>query len=181
MSTFASYDNVTVGLDGLVYATETGSPVVDVFNPTSLNFLREVVVGGSPLGLAVDAHGNIFTADASGAINEFDASGAMLNSWNPGAGNLTSIAVGANGEVVAGSSDGNLVLANESGSLSMVVPTNSSSTEAYVGFVEPALTAAPINSPPAATFTVGSLSGVELYSFGMPAPSFSEIWCCPAA
>jgi hypothetical protein len=139
-----------------------------------------VTITGSPQGLAVDANGNILTADASGVINEYNSAGTLLGSINPHAGALTSIAVAANGQVIAGTSQGSVVFTNEAGSGFVVVPTNSSSTAAYVGFVDPMSAAPPINSGAAATFTVGTAGSFTVQSFGAPTPTLSETGNLPA-
>jgi hypothetical protein len=180
LSTAAAYNNVTVGLDGLVYATEAAAPVVDIFDPTTLAALGSVTVGGTPRGVAVDANGHIFVADDSGVINEFAHAGGQIGSINPNAGSLTSITVAANGEVVAGTSSGNVVVTDETGSAFAVFPTNSSSSEAYVAFVSPQTPSPVFNSAANATFTAGTAGSFTVESLGAPVASLIETGALPS-
>jgi hypothetical protein len=179
-ATSTQYDNVTVGLDGNVYAIQASSTVIDIYDPTSTNMIGSVTVSGDPRGVAVDAAGNIFTADWSGVINEFDSNGTPINSLNPADGNLTSIALRADGQVIVGGRFGDVIVTDESLASDTIFPTSvAGGSEAYVAFVDPQGTAPAITSLDHTTFNVGSLTPFTVHSTASPTASLSEVGALP--
>jgi hypothetical protein len=116
---------VTAGRDGLIYGL-AGSGQVDVYNPTTLAFIRQFTPN-SPTGdlrdIAVDAQGNVFGVsffkDNNGnSLYEFDRNGNLLNSLalNTPFSNFvgSTVDLSASGGLVVGSPSGEVFLTNES-------------------------------------------------------------------
>jgi hypothetical protein len=118
--------DLTVGLDGLVYALYPGgSPegrFVDVYDPTTLAFIRTVSLAAifghtGHRSIAVNAAGDILIADWDGDLARISAAGAILNQTNlsgiASSVNLYDIDVSADGVVVVGDRFGGVVVTNE--------------------------------------------------------------------
>ncbi len=181
-ATSTAYNNVAVGLDGKLYAIRSSGAIINVYDPTSMNLLESVDVSGvstDPRGVAVDAAGNIFTADWNGDIDEFDGDGDLLNSLNPSDGDLTSIALASDGQIIAGTSLGDLIVTDESLSSPSIFPTNESGTEAYVALVTPQMSPA-VTSGANTTFTVGNAGSFTVQSIGSPTTALTEIGALPS-
>jgi hypothetical protein len=103
------YVDVTLGLDGLLYAVSTNNSS-SVYDPSTMALLRNVDLEGASgvLGLAVDAAGTLYSVDGSG-ISKFDAAGSWLGSLWSGQ-SLTDLDIDAAGTIVAGSRYGEVLL-----------------------------------------------------------------------
>jgi hypothetical protein len=110
----ADYIDVTVGLDGLVYALAYDEVTVEVFDPRSLLPVRTVSLpwGKSIRGIAVSEAGDIYGASWDNNIYRFNAGGALIGSILSGGSNLTDINVSPDGTVVAGSRFGHVIFTN---------------------------------------------------------------------
>ena len=99
-----AYINLTVGLDGRLYALHTDNAnrtapyYADVFDPISLQKLRTVhlqvpAVNGSSSAdlrnLAVDSQGSLYVIDLYNEVYHFDVNGALLQSASHGQGGYT--------------------------------------------------------------------------------------------
>ncbi len=108
------YTDLTIGLDGLLYAY---SGQVDVYNPYSMQLLRTVNLPRYDVrGIAVNQNGTIFAADWYGGVTKFDSLGQQIGAslvlntslgWNA---SLTDIDVNSNGDLVIGSRFGRVFL-----------------------------------------------------------------------
>ncbi|HEX8598113.1 MAG TPA: DUF2298 domain-containing protein [Chloroflexia bacterium] len=98
-SRFYGPRGVAIGPDGNVYVTDTGNKRVLIFTPDG-EFVRKIDSGMSPtrvapdyafnqpgelnepIGIAVDAQGNVYVADANNRrIQKFDAAGQPVAQW----------------------------------------------------------------------------------------------------
>ena len=102
-----SYQDLNVGLDGLLYALHDGYPAtsIDVYHPVSQLLVKTIHLSGDMYaadirGIAVDPDGLIYGAGWNGTIYKFDSSGAILGSLQV-AGNLSDIDISAQGELIA--------------------------------------------------------------------------------
>ncbi len=107
------YSDVTVGLDGLVYALVPGA--IDVFDPVTLVLLRTVGlsgVGQRLAGIAVGADGTIYGAssDTSGTVVAINDQGAIVRSLDTGVYFLDAIDLRSDGKIVIGSNSGRVIL-----------------------------------------------------------------------
>lgn len=104
-----NYDDLTMGLDGLLYAGAA------VYDPTTLTQVRSLSFypSGDVRGMAVSAAGDIFTADWNGQIARYDSGGQLLGSLSTGH-SLTDIDINAAGELVIGSRLGIVFVADQS-------------------------------------------------------------------
>jgi len=104
------YIQLAIGENGLLYgqspATSPGGLQLDVFDPTTLAFLRRINLGLDPrldLGsIAVDTAGNIFAVGSQDPrIFEFDANGNLLRAVVSPVQQFNDIDIDANGRIVA--------------------------------------------------------------------------------
>src|SRR5262249_48907663 len=113
------YIDVNIGLDGKLYALGgvTGR-TVSVFDPYSMALLRTVTLpaGNDYRGIAVNAAGDIFTANWGNTVTHFDSTGALLASltWTgPGGstwfGNPMDIDLASDGTIAVGTWSGHVV------------------------------------------------------------------------
>jgi len=139
---FRGVGEVSFGLDGLIYALDSGSPRpgVRVLDPDTFSLIRTFELRdqtGSRLdarGIAVDSEGIMFVADWDGMIYKFDESGDFLESASTGARNLLDIDLHSDGTLIAGSRFGDVVVTNTS--LESITRFSVGSGLTYVGFAE---------------------------------------------
>ena len=76
---YADYIDLTMGLDGWLYAPATSNSI-DVYDPVSLALVKKVTLAQSAdyRGCAVDAAGNIYMASWNGGITKFTGSGQFV-------------------------------------------------------------------------------------------------------
>jgi sugar lactone lactonase YvrE len=140
---------VAVGPDGNEYVTDTGNKRVLVFSPEG-RFLRKIDSGMSPnrkppdypftkpgefnepLGIAVDASGNVYVADTNNRrIQKFDNTGKYVTSWGSvfDAGQEPFLAVDSAGNVyTTGPASSAVLKYNSSGQLQGQKSKNGAST-----------------------------------------------------
>jgi len=133
-----NYDDLTLGLDGLLYAG------LSVYDPITLSQVRSLSFypSGDVRGMAVNAAGDIFTADWHGRVARYNSQGQLLGSVLTGE-SLTDIDINAAGELVLGSRSGTVLLADQSLSGFSSFQIGSS----YGPTVHVAFTAAPVPEP----------------------------------
>lgn len=132
---------ISVGLDGQLYALDSGSPrhgvrILDPGTYAVIDTLELRDAGGSRLdarGIAVTAAGDIFAADWDGRIYAYDRTATLLESPSTGAGNLLDLDLAADGTMIVGSRFGTVVVTDTS--LDSVFRFSAGSGETYVGFV----------------------------------------------
>jgi hypothetical protein len=114
------YSDLTVGLDGLVYARRADAvdppppTTIDVFDPGAMQLLRSVTLENRTLTLAVGSSGHMFGPYAQGIL-EFDAAGHLIANYPLGvSGYLYDIDMRSDGSVVASSSSGEVVVTSPS-------------------------------------------------------------------
>jgi hypothetical protein len=121
---FRGVGEVSWGLDGLLYALDSGSPRpgVRVLNPNDFSLIREFELrNGDPFdgrldarGIAVTISGQMFVADWDGRIYEFTPSGALVRSQPTGASNLLNIDLHPDGTLIVGGRFGDVVVTSTS-------------------------------------------------------------------
>lgn len=106
------FDDLTLGLDGLLYAS---AGYAAVYDPSTMTFLRDVTLQGATdvRGIAVDADGFIYAASWEGRVSKHDATGLLIDSLFVG-NSLTDIDLNADGELVIGSRFGDVYLTDRS-------------------------------------------------------------------
>jgi hypothetical protein len=113
-ATAAQYHDLTVGGDGLLYALN-GASTIDVFNPTSMAFVRTInfdatLSTADVRGIAVASTGGIYAAAWNGQIYSVSSTGAFVNSRVSGFSNLTDIDLDNSGRLLVGSRFGDVIL-----------------------------------------------------------------------
>lgn len=104
-----SYTDLTLGLDGKLYAG--GS----IFDPITMKRIGafQLQGAGDVRGMAVDSHGNIYTASFDGSIQKRNAAGSLIASLSVGRG-LNDIDIDSDGSIVVGSGYGDVYLTDSS-------------------------------------------------------------------
>src|SRR5262249_17785532 len=118
-----------------------GSSTIDVFNPTSMAFVRTITFDATLTtadvrGIAVASTGGIFAAAWNGQIYSVSSTGAFVNSRVSGFSNLTDIDLDNLGRLVVGSRFGDVVLTDTS-LASQTSFTLAGGPTVHVGFTSP--------------------------------------------
>ncbi len=137
---FRSVGEVTWGLDGLLYALDSGSPRpgVRVLDPSDFSLIREVTLrdeDGFRLdarGIAVTELGQMFVADWDGRIYEYSSDATLIQSQATGVFNLLDIDIDEQGTLIAGSRFGGVIVTDTS--LSSMFTFDVGNDLAYVSF-----------------------------------------------
>jgi hypothetical protein len=158
-STVHEYTDLTIGLDGLLYAYRG---VIDVYQPSTGVLVRSVASPsfGDIRGIAVDASGTIFAADWDGGIQRFSAAGVVLGVGLQTGQSLTDIDINASGELIAGSRFGTMFLTDAS----LQSFTSFSVDGSFGPAVRVAFALAPVPEPSALALM---LSGLGLAALGL--------------
>jgi hypothetical protein len=147
------YIDLTMGLDGRLYALLSDESTVDVFFPDSMAHMGRVSLDQDVRGVAANAVGKLFGASWDGNIYRFDASGTLEASIDPAdVGGLRDIDISRSGKIVVSSwLEHGFVLTDESLSSTSAIEVSSASDGNFVAFVQ---------SPPEVVFdTNGFESG----------------------
>lgn len=80
--------DLTIGLDGLLYALLPGGEVIHVYHPTTFVFVDSLALTGIPgvtdnRSIAVDYNGDIFVADWEGSVHHLSNTEQLLASISP--------------------------------------------------------------------------------------------------
>ena len=135
------YIQLAIGLDGLLYAqtppTSPGGYLLDVFDPTTLAFQRQINLGHDLRSIAVDEFGNIFATNINDSnIYQFDTNGVLQNTVDTGVRGLSEIVINASDQLVA-ASGGTLVLTDTSlSNISTLDVGTISPVDTFVAWVE---------------------------------------------
>ena len=140
-----------VGLDGLLYTLSRGSAFngggnrIDVFDPQSMAFVRTFNLQEEHRGIAVDADGEIYTAqrDNVSRVNRFSPTGAFLDSINdPGVGGLADIDINRDGGLLITSHGGTMLVTTTALDSINTIPARFSNGTAFGAWVQ-----APVPEP----------------------------------
>ena len=109
-----NWNNLTIGLDNLVYAHRSLSREVSVLDPLSMQILREFKFAtlGYIWSVAVNEEGDIFGVASDGIIRHFDSNGLLLDSVAIGVG-LSDIDISEKGQFVVSGRSGDVLLLDE--------------------------------------------------------------------
>lgn len=135
-ATGTDYIDLTIGLDGVLYALRSNEETVDRFVPDTMAAMGSVTLENDVRGIAVNAAGTIFGASWDGSIYRFDAAGTQETSLAVGVGNLTDIDVAADGRLVAGSRFETVIFTTETMDVLSTVAF-SGNGETFVAFTPP--------------------------------------------
>lgn len=141
-ATSHEYVKLTVGLDGLLYGLEgsgSGSNKIDVYDPNTLAFQRQIVasVNADYRGIAVNKSGDLFLASWESRIAHFDSHGTfikdILNGSTYGLNSFNDLALGSDSTIVAGDR-GNDILTTDESLTSLTKIAGPSGFGGFVGF-----------------------------------------------
>lgn len=132
--TSTSYIDITMGLDGLIYALRSDEQTVDIFNQqTNCGQIGSVSLGADVRGIAVNGQGEIFGASWDDNIYHFNPAGATLNSVSSGGLDLTDIDIASDGTLIVGERFGRVILTNETLNLPTTI-TDIGNVASFVAF-----------------------------------------------
>lgn len=106
------FGQLNIGLDGLLYALD-GSRIVYVYDPLTLEETRRIELDNPITAIAVSPSGEIFGASGA-SIYHFDRDGRRLMWVTFGSPSYTDIDISLEGELLLGSTSGDVVLGTES-------------------------------------------------------------------
>ncbi len=169
-ATSEEYQDLTIGIDGLLYGLRGNNDFVDVFDPSTGALIRTInldttLSSADVRGIAVDANGALFAAAWSGSLYSADSDGNLLTSLSTGFSNLTDIDIDNSGNLLAGSRFGGVIFSdvNLLTSSSFTLP---SSPTIHVAFTTP-LQVQSAAVPEPSTFALLSIGGLALVGYGV--------------
>jgi len=113
--TAKEFIDITMGLDGWLYALRSNEDTVDTYDPETMELLWTTTLASDVRGLAVNDEGDLFGASWDNNIYHFEHDGSLLNSLNPPiAGSLMDIDVSFDGKLVVSARGEYVVLTDES-------------------------------------------------------------------
>lgn len=153
-ATTVGFIDVTLGLDGKLYALSSNEYTVSVYDPSSLALLRTVNLSGYVRAITASANGELYGASWDDFIYRFTASGTQLGMISSGAYDLVDIDLSPTGTVVASSRFGNVIFTD----LQLSAPHSFTvgNYDAFITIVPP---------PPAATDNLLVSSGNTLREY----------------
>jgi len=163
---------ITVGRDGLVYAIE-GERSLSVFDPRTLQALRTIPLTTLLYGVAVDRDGATFGGSPDGYLYKLDGNGQMVARLFLSRTSYSHIAIDAEGNIVLGNSDDEIVLTDVRFSKPRRYAWNWTS-HPYVSFADPRRSAVLPGSETVVTGTPPNPPGLTASS-GQP-PGVGRIW-----
>lgn len=110
------FSDVAFGPDGLVYGLVANSSLVYTFDPVTLNPVGDGIILEDPVtAMTVGTNGDIYGVDSKGLIRRFNKTDGMLvKTLVTGLPELADVDCSASGQLVVGSSLGEILLADES-------------------------------------------------------------------
>jgi hypothetical protein len=154
----AGYQDLTIGQDGLLYAllynVSNDFARLHVYNPQTLQLVRERLVGIDTLAVTANSAGDLFLVNRRGVLARRKSDGTFVKQVNLGAFQLGDIDVSADGRIVV-KAEGKIILLDEQlNVLSSFTPLNG---DGYVAFTRP-ISVASIQFA-ATTFSAGEDAG----------------------
>ncbi|MEY3176139.1 MAG: hypothetical protein RLZZ436_4053 [Planctomycetota bacterium] len=127
--------DVTVGLDGFIYALEFNSGIVGKFAPGTLEPLAFITGPGTMQAIAVDSTGTIYGGLDDGTLVALDPSGTVLRSISSTVGIICDVDFNVSGSLLLSGLDGSF--ATSDGSLqSITVYSSGESLPVFVSYGE---------------------------------------------
>ena len=108
------YLDVTVGQDGLLYATRNRYGDLDVISPDTLTVVRSVKLDFEARSATANAEGEIFATVWDGYIAKYDADGVLLNTLQVAPHGLHDIQIHADNRIVLTGHNGDAYLTDTS-------------------------------------------------------------------
>ncbi len=168
-ATSEEYQDLTIGIDGLLYGLRGINDFVDVFDPLTGNFIRTInldatLASADVRGIAVDGNGALYAAAWNGSLYSADSDGNVLTSLVTGLDDLTDIDIDNSGNLLAGSRFGDVIFSDinllSSSSFSVNVLSG-----IHVAFTNPLRVQSAVVPEPS-TFALLSIGGLALAGYG---------------
>jgi len=152
------FKDVNMGLDGKLYAVLNSRGLINVYNPETMGFLRQIFVPAiftfneDIRGVAVDQAGRLFICGWHDMVFRLDGTGALEVSRSTGFFNLTDIDINETGRLIIGSGgpeNGKVILTDSTlnSFSSFVAITDSNSYVLFVAFARPVAISIPSPTP----------------------------------
>jgi hypothetical protein len=138
--TGTEYIDVSMGLDGKMYALRNYYGDLDVIDPETMTKLYMLDLGhtSSIRGVAVDSNGDIYGASWDGKVYRYDAGGVRTGSISTTLSNPTDIDIDLAGRLLIGSRFGKVALTDVDFSFLQVIDVMGTSGPTFVAFGPPA-------------------------------------------
>jgi outer membrane protein assembly factor BamB len=138
VTTSSSYLDLSVGLDGNLYALKSYDGTADVLAPDDLTIIGSRSFGGDARSVSVNASGQLFGMAWSGLLTRYGSNDALQLSLNPGIGNGHDIDLLPDGRIVVGGRSSAIALTNsELGTARVLNLDGASYLQSFVRFVRP--------------------------------------------
>lgn len=140
-ATTEEYQDLTIGIDGYLYALREPGSAIDIFDPVTNAFIRTIDFGvafnaASIRGISVDADGTIYMAGWDGILYSVDSNGQLIASIDTGINDLTDIDINNSGNLLVGSRSGDVIFSDTSLSSTSSFTSVSGET-VHVSFSDP--------------------------------------------
>ncbi len=127
--------DVTVGLDGFLYALDDAAGIVGKFDPSTISTLAFISVPTATQAIAVDSTGTIYGGLDDGRIAAFDQSGVLQRQLSTSVGLISDIEVNVTGSLLVSGRGGSFGYSTAALTAIDVYSSGTSST-AFVSFGE---------------------------------------------
>ncbi|MFN9717180.1 MAG: S8 family serine peptidase [Planctomycetota bacterium] len=129
------YRDTIVGLDGSIYALESGGLIVARFDSNTLSPVSFLTLSERVESLAIDGLGNLFGGTSAGDVVEFDSTGAVIKRLSLGIGLISDLDINVSGDILAGSAGG-ACAGTTTALLTSTVYSSGSATTVFMAFGE---------------------------------------------
>ncbi|MBO9998319.1 MAG: tandem-95 repeat protein [Cyanobacteria bacterium SID2] len=152
-----NYIDLTLGLDGWLYALRSDQQKVDTFAPSTLELLWTTTLAEDVRGIAVNERSEIFGASWDDNIYHFDYEGTQLKAIDSGTFDLMDIDLSYEDDrIVVGSRSGDVILTDES--LSSVTSFDAGNNNLFVSFSDVQTPWQILNPTHSVTLAVGDVA-----------------------
>ncbi|MFM7057242.1 MAG: S8 family serine peptidase [Planctomycetota bacterium] len=127
--------DVTVGLDGFLYALDDAAGIVGKFDPATISALAFINVPTATQAIAVDSTGTIYGGQDDGTIVAMNQSGTVLRQLSTGVGLISDIEVNVTGTVLVSGRGGSFGYSTAA-LTSVDVYSSGTNSTAFVSFGE---------------------------------------------
>ena len=145
------YVDLTIGLDGKLYALNVLGDMVDVIDPSTMQFIRNIQLdfANTNRGIAVNKAGEIYSVNWIGDLIKYDSHGVMMGPPLISIGiNVYDININADGKIIFQDRDNNIYVTDEVGTNPVIFsPPVPGSALSFVAFANNDVFGSLVSSP----------------------------------